>query len=538
MSEFAFFVGRVDRWGNSMQALWGSLGICPPIDHIGLPHHTAEELHSISHLKVWGDVQKPHYGMAYLLVQVDDTSEARTYGMAIVWISPLQARVSLMVEALEIVSSLTSEGSDWPYVLIQLYEGTNHMPLPKDKHICVQPQEKAESPSGQISQLKICRLLSAMPSVVFPIELNGGDQSVTTDLPKSLHTGSSVITDEYPYIKVNIPTPNLVEQDCTSLPLGGKHETPTITWPKTPWKPRVSLMVEVNDLIDRGMMDNYDQESEHSVMVEVPTTEADASPPLKMETAVLTLDTSSQPSAAETEASMESNPVSTLPTVAAHSSCSSSPIADLPKLQSDAHLAVNSMFTARRSSDLEIQCAIQDFEASLHQSEAEAAATNEKANVTHSGRDLRAKVKCAKAVMKAKSEYHMAIQEARVERCTELKESEAAYSKALSKNAAAQSLWCATLCQEHAEHLWELEECALKAENKSCQDFLLAHQAVLHQAPQSLKEDLHSSYSLLLGPLPSSHRSIMPTPAPQVEGQPLSTISLKPEPKWSPPPKR
>ena len=56
--------------------------------------------------------------MAYHLVRVDDTSEARTYGMALVWISPLQARVSSMVEALEMLSSLTSEGSDWPYVLI------------------------------------------------------------------------------------------------------------------------------------------------------------------------------------------------------------------------------------------------------------------------------------------------------------------------------------------------------------------------------------------------------------------------------------
>ena len=140
--------------------------------------------------------------------------------------------------------------------------------------------------------------------------------------------------------------------------------------------------------------------------------------------------------------------------------------------------------------------------------------------------------------MQANYEYHMAIQEARAERCTEIEESEATYSKALSKNAATQSLRCATLCPEHAEHLGELEACALKAENKSCQDFLLVHQAVLHQAPQSLKEDLHSSYSLLLGPLLSSCQSITPTPAPQVERWPLSTISLKPEPKRSPPPKR
>ena len=239
-----------------------------------------------------------------------------------------------------------------------MYEGANHTPLPKDKHICVQPQEKAEGPSGQISQLKICWLLSAGPLVVFPIELSRGNQSVTIDLPESLHAGSSVTTDEYPYIEVNIPMPILEEQDHASLPLGGKHDTPTITQPKTPWKPRVTLTAEVNDLIDWGMMDNYNQESEHSVMVEVPTTEADASLPLKMETSVLPLDTSSQASAAEMEASMESNPISASLTAVAHSSCSSSLIADLPKLQSDVHLTINSMFTARRSSDLEIQCAI------------------------------------------------------------------------------------------------------------------------------------------------------------------------------------
>ena len=175
MSEFEFFVGREDRCDNSMWVLWGSLGICPPLDHIGLPHHTVEELHSISHLKVWGDVQKLHQGMAYLLVQINDTSEAGTYGMALVWISPLQARVSLMVEALEILSSLTSEGSDWPYIILQLYEGANHMPLPKDKHICVLPQGKAESPSGWISQLKICWLLSTGLLVVFPVGLNRGN---------------------------------------------------------------------------------------------------------------------------------------------------------------------------------------------------------------------------------------------------------------------------------------------------------------------------------------------------------------------------
>ena len=101
-------------------------------------------------------------------------------------------------------------------------------------------------------------------------------------------------------------------------------------------------------------------------MVEVPATEADASPPMKMEVPVLPLDTSSQTSTAEMDASTESNPIGTSLAATAHSSHSNSPITDLPKLQSDVHLAINSIFTVRRSSDLNIQCTIWDFEASLH----------------------------------------------------------------------------------------------------------------------------------------------------------------------------
>ena len=172
------------------------------------------------------------------------------------------------------------------------------------------------------------------------------------------------------------------------------------------------------------------------------------------------------------------------------------------------------------------------------QREVEATATNEKAKVTHSRRDLRARVKCAKAMMKAKYEYRMTVQEARAERCTELEESEAIYTEALNGNVAALSLQCTMLHQEHMEHMQELEAHALMMENKSCRDFLTAHQAVLHQAPQTLKDDLHSSYSLLLGPYSSSHQSLMLTPASQAGGQPLSIIPLKSEPKQSLPPKR
>ena len=96
------------------------------------------------------------------------------------------------------------------------------------------------------------------------MELNQGDQSVTIDLPESLHMGSSVITDEYPYIEVNIPTLVPKEHGNANSPLGKKCNTATANEPKTSWKPRITLLAEVNSLISCGMTEDFDQESEHS----------------------------------------------------------------------------------------------------------------------------------------------------------------------------------------------------------------------------------------------------------------------------------
>ena len=150
--------------------------------------------------------------MAYLLVTVEDASEAKGYGIALVWISPHQAWASMMEEALVILSTCISSGPNWPYVLTQLYEGANHAPLPKDKHLGILPQGKAESPCGQISQLEVCQLLSARPRVIYLVGLNGGNQSVTINLPGLLHSSSSVTNDEHPYIKIDIPSPTSGEQ--------------------------------------------------------------------------------------------------------------------------------------------------------------------------------------------------------------------------------------------------------------------------------------------------------------------------------------
>ena len=267
--------------------------------------------------------------MAYLLVKVEDASEVEGHVVALVWISPHQAQASTMEEALEILSTCISCGSDWPYVLPQLYEGTNYAPLSKDKHLGILPQEKAEGPCGWISQLKVCQLLSARPQVIYPSGLNGSDQSVIVDLPGSLHNGSSVTTDEYPYIKLNIPSPMPKEQDCANPPLGRVHATLAVTTTKTSWKPRITLTAEVSNLQNWGMTEDYDNELECSATAKEPTTTAGTSPPPKMEELAPPLDTSSQVSIVETEASMESNPIHNSPTAVVSSSHSDSPTQDL-----------------------------------------------------------------------------------------------------------------------------------------------------------------------------------------------------------------
>ena len=122
MTKFAFFAGKEERWGNNMMALWGNLNICPCLNYLELLFHTSGELLSISHLKIWGDIQEPCNDMAYLQVCIGDTLGAENYGMALVWISPHQVWASTMEEAVGTLSACISSGSDCSCTAIQGFQ--------------------------------------------------------------------------------------------------------------------------------------------------------------------------------------------------------------------------------------------------------------------------------------------------------------------------------------------------------------------------------------------------------------------------------
>ena len=401
--------------------------------------------------------------MAYLPVGTGDALGAKSYGLALVWISPYQIRVSTMEEAIGTLSACISCGPDWLYVLAHLYEGSNHTPLPKDRHLGILPKGKAEeSPYGQISQLEVCQLLSTGPQVVYLVGLNGGNQPVTITLPEPLHSGSSVTTDEHPHIRIDIPLLSPKESECTTLPLGRAHAIPLATTPKTPWKPRISLTAEVNNLLKWGMADNSNCKTEHSASEKTAAAEAVMSLSHKVKVPAPPINTSSQASLEEGEASLESNPVNVSLTAAAVCSHSGSPTVDLMELKMDANLAANHMLSIKRSMDLKRQQIIWKLGLLLHQNEAEEAAANKKAKVLNSCRVLNAKVDCTKAVLEAKHSYRVAVQEAKIIWGNQLQELEVAYSHALGENAAMRSSWSETLHREHVRLMQELEGTSYK----------------------------------------------------------------------------
>ena len=149
-----------------MTPFWGNFYICP---HLELPCHSPAELFSISSFKIWGNIQEPCHDITYLLVHIGNTTEDRHYSISLVWVNPNQARASTIEEAVETLTACPSSGTNWPYALAQLYEGSHHTPLPKDKHLGILPQGKVGGTScGQISQLDVHQLLSTGPQVVYP----------------------------------------------------------------------------------------------------------------------------------------------------------------------------------------------------------------------------------------------------------------------------------------------------------------------------------------------------------------------------------
>ena len=262
------------------------------------------------------------------------------------------------------------------------------------------------------------------------------------------------------------------------------------------------------------MADASSHESEQSPVGMITTMGAVASPPWKSEASPPPIDTSSEASMEETEASLEDLPANISPTTAAYSSRSASPPVDLAELQTNT--AQQILLHLKRSTDLQGQRIIWELGVLLHQSEVEEAALVADAKAVHSWEVLDTKVGCSISVLEAKCNYCVAVKEAKMIRGNLLQKSGAAYSKAVSEAMALRSFLSVALHREHMRLMQELEEQALGEESKSHHNFLSACQATLSHTLQHFRENLATSYHILLGQLPLSLPSVLTTRVPLV----------------------
>ena len=106
-SNYAFFSKDPGHWGGSYQSLWGHHKICPLLEQFHIAHITQTELASLTHLKVWDNVEKFCSGIADLLfLPKEGVAKERAYGLAMMWVHPYQARVSTIEEAMKQLNQL------------------------------------------------------------------------------------------------------------------------------------------------------------------------------------------------------------------------------------------------------------------------------------------------------------------------------------------------------------------------------------------------------------------------------------------------
>ena len=249
-----------------------------------------------------------------------------------------------MEEAVETLSACPSSGTDWPYALAQLCEGSSHVPLPKDKHLGILAQGRVEENScGQISQLEICQLISTSPQVIYPIGLKGHNEPVITTLSEPLSRGTSVITSGYLYLGINIPSPPMEESEHKALPIGEASPNMVPSPPKSTQKFKCSIAVEVDNLLTQAMADVSGCKSKHSPLGKIATVAVIMSPPQKSEALLQPVNTSSQASVEGAEASLEDLPANISPIAAAYSSRSVSPPVDPSELWANANTAIDNL---------------------------------------------------------------------------------------------------------------------------------------------------------------------------------------------------
>ena len=310
-----------------------------------------------------------------------------------------------------------------------------------------------ETPCGWINQLKVCQLLAAGPQVIYPIGLTGHDETIITTLPEPLDSGISLITSKHIYLGIDIPSPPVEEPDQKILPLG-KVPTILITSPhKSPLKSEGSMTMEVSSLLSWAVLEASSCESKHSSPRKPTITVVLMTPPQKPEGPLQAVDTSSQASVKEAEASLEDIPTNISPIAAISKSGSISPLVDLAELWTNANRALDDLLNTKGSIDTRRWRAVWELGIILHQNESEAATSIKEAKVICSQSTLDAQTACSQLILEAKTDFLAVVKKVKTTRGHLVQEAEAACSKAICEVKALKVSQAAIFHKKHGKYM-------------------------------------------------------------------------------------
>ena len=167
-------------WFSPMEpttsAPWESLDLCPKIMQFQVCTITQGQLTTLSQAGAWGDMEKPHQDMAFLLIVPSLAVRCeQVFRLTAMWMHPHQICLPTLVDVVQKLLLLADEGTDWPYAYIRMNNAVAHAPLSSEGHIGVMTGDLPSwNACGHLYQLSMWQLLQCGSWVVCLDGLNGG----------------------------------------------------------------------------------------------------------------------------------------------------------------------------------------------------------------------------------------------------------------------------------------------------------------------------------------------------------------------------
>ena len=219
MSEFSCLCADATMWDPTTRAAWGSLNFCPVLMWFQVHAITWTQLTALSQVGAWGEVKKPRWDMAFLMIVPSTNARGdQVFSLPAVWAHPCQGHLSTLAEAAQSLMLLANDSPDWLYAFICMSDTMLHIPLSDNEHISTMTDGICSIYAyGWLYQLQVWKLLQHSDSIVFPEGLNGEPEALQFsfwELPLWNAASSDGTAQHPPMLQVVLSG---IESEITSL---------------------------------------------------------------------------------------------------------------------------------------------------------------------------------------------------------------------------------------------------------------------------------------------------------------------------------